>query len=153
MNRMRIVLFLPFADPDFSNNPHGLGAIRVREVAAWFGGGTEAAGYPDYDPDRGCVDSESSAALINAYFDIPVDREDLNPPARVNPGEPVVYYWDGIHSVQLENLPPGIRKLYVYGYYTPDDTAVMNAQSSGLQTIELKPGVNHMTVHLNEPLE
>ncbi len=59
-----------------------------------------------------------------------------------------------ISEVTLSGLPPGTRKWLVYGYYRTDadPPAIFNAHSSGLQTIELNPGVNHLTVYLNQPL-
>jgi type II secretory pathway pseudopilin PulG len=135
MNRMRVVLFAPFADP----NPKLVGAptLRTREIAAWYSndGGTIT---------DGCEDSESG------ILDLPY-RSGGSPTGPLAVG----YAWSQIDSVTLDNVPPGIRQLYVYGYYLVDPAGakhVTNAHASGLQTIELKPGVNHVTVYLSEEL-
>ncbi len=59
--------------------------------------------------------------------------------------------WSSLHENTLQNLPPGTRRLYAYGY-AQCGTAAANFWSSGLQTIDLKPGINHITVYLSEPL-
>ncbi len=126
MNRMRVVLFAPFADPDPTSNP----PLRTREIVAWYGSLT-------VDSEQKCADSEQD------FFGDP--ETDTGP-------RTVKSTWSQIDSVTLENVPPGIRQLYVYGYYLVGSN-VTNAHASGLQTIEIKPGVNHVTVYLSEPLE
>jgi len=112
MNRMRVALFVPYADTD----PNAGMPVRVREILNRNDGGT--TNYVDnYGPPVSTVTST----------------------------------WADMNSVTLENLPPGLRALYVYGYMT-DGTNTANAFSSGLQMIELHPGVNHVTVYLSEPL-
>ena len=50
-----------------------------------------------------------------------------------------------------QKLYPGLRKLYVYGFLNNNNTPC-NAWASGMQTIELKPGANFITVYLTEKL-
>lgn len=61
-------------------------------------------------------------------------------------------YVDGTSPGELtfHNLTPGVRKLCVYGYLDVGGVAT-NAHHSGIITVDLKPGVNFITVYLNEP--
>ncbi|MDO4583781.1 MAG: prepilin-type N-terminal cleavage/methylation domain-containing protein [Planctomycetia bacterium] len=65
-------------------------------------------------------------------------------------------------EVCFTRLTPGVRKLFVYGYLFNDldsdgvkDAGEPYSQAvhSGIQTIELRPGVNFVTVYLSENLE
>ncbi|MDR0705324.1 MAG: hypothetical protein LBF88_10100, partial [Planctomycetaceae bacterium] len=55
------------------------------------------------------------------------------------------------------NLTPGIRKIFAYGYAeyeikTEESSSpkYSNARHSNVQTIELKPGENFITIYLHE---
>lgn len=135
MNRMRVVLFMPFADPDYSASV----PMRTRIVTAWNDDGTT----------HQCADSESSASP-GAYCAPPIYKNVATDDDLAS--RRIVFQWTDIHSVELGNLPPGIRKIFVYGYHETTSSEIKNSWSSGLQTIELKPGVNHITVYLNQPL-
>ena len=144
MNRMRVVLFMPYADPNYDVS--SLPPLRMRVVTAWS---EHNAGVWTQE----CADSESSSTTgVGGYC-----LEPINPnatgfdPTTDWDSRRVIYEWTDLHSATLHNLPPGIRRFYAYGYYE-DGSNILNAHSSGLQTIELKPGVNHITVYLNEPL-
>ncbi|MDO4571272.1 MAG: type II secretion system protein [Planctomycetia bacterium] len=64
-------------------------------------------------------------------------------------------------EVCFSRLTPGVRKLFVYGYLFNDlngdgaknaDEPYSQAVHSGIQTIELKPGVNFVTIYLSEDI-
>lgn len=135
MNRVRVVLFMPFADPDYTSTI----PIRARILTAWNDDGAT----------QECADSESSTTSP-VYCREPIVRS-LATPADLASGR-IIFQWTDIQSVELANLPPGIRKIFVYGYYETAGGDITNCHSTGLQTIELNPGVNHITVYLNEPL-
>jgi len=113
MNRMRIALFTPYADPDPTVG------IGVREIIASKDGITAGA-------------LTDNLGIVNLVW-----------PAG-----------SSMDNIILQNLPPGIRRLYIYGYaqHSTLSNVWTNGWSSGLQTIDLKPGVNHITVYLSEPL-
>ncbi len=138
MNRMRVVLFMPFADPDYT----AALPVRTRVVTAW-----SEKDHAD-NVSQECADTESGTSA--AYCEAPVAAASASQEDR--DGRRIVFHWTKAYEVQLDNLPPGIRKLYVYGYYETSGNVINNAQSSGLQTMELKPGVNHITVYLTAPL-
>ncbi|MDR2438044.1 MAG: hypothetical protein LBE12_01565, partial [Planctomycetaceae bacterium] len=60
----------------------------------------------------------------------------------------------------FHNLTPGIRKIFAYGYVKiteqnengneSEKTPYSNARHSHVQTIELKPGENFITIYLHE---
>lgn len=135
MNRMRAVIFAPFADPDYNSNPTAgsveLGAMRIRRISTWADGGVQ-----------GCIDSEYLS------FGLPRHISDNSEPTTYRELE---FQWSGVQTLTVSNLPPGIRKLLIYGYYNTTP-GFLNAHSSALQTIELNPGMNHVTVYLNERL-
>jgi hypothetical protein len=64
---------------------------------------------------------------------------------------------DTINEVTFHNLTPGIRKIFAYGYAeyeikTEESSTpkYSNARHSNVQTIELKPGENFITIYLHE---
>lgn len=106
------------------------------------------APYADTNPANGIVIREvltgrNAAPSLQTPF--------LNDSESANVSIAVTVSWNGLHDVTLFNLPPGLRALYVYGY-AECGTEAANGWSSGHQMIELKPGVNHVTVYLSEPL-
>jgi hypothetical protein len=141
MNRMRVVLFAAFADPDYDSDPSltidgqstALGAMRIRRIAAWYNGfGTLE--------EQGCIDSERDFFGDPLYIgQTPLTFREIE------------FRWSGTHTIEVRNLPPGVRRVLAYGYYENTGN-ICNAYCSGLQTIELKPGTNHVTVYLNQPL-
>jgi hypothetical protein len=58
--------------------------------------------------------------------------------------------WTDMHSVLLHNLTPGQRRLYVYGF--KGVSGAVNKFGSQLLTLDLKPGINTVTVYLRENL-
>ena len=52
----------------------------------------------------------------------------------------------------FSNLAPGVRQVAAYGY-TRDSAMTTNGWWSGLQTIEIHPGANFVTLYLTEPLK
>jgi prepilin-type N-terminal cleavage/methylation domain-containing protein len=60
---------------------------------------------------------------------------------------------NSLSEVTFHNLTPGIRKIFAYGYVesgTSPNCTYSNARHSNVQTIELKPGENFMTIYLQE---
>jgi len=59
--------------------------------------------------------------------------------------------WIAYNQVELKNLIPGARKLYVYGYYNNGgDTC--NKCGSDVIDLKLKPGINRITAFLTNSL-
>ncbi len=116
VNRMRVMLFMPYAEPDPTTEP----PVALRTI--WAGN----------DGNTNHRFSDDAHLLTLPDFSI------WNPSLTMQ-------------SMVLKDLPPGLRALFVYGYMG-NSSNWANAFSSGLQTIDLKPGVNHITVYLDHPL-
>lgn len=56
--------------------------------------------------------------------------------------------WEDHHRVRFDDLAPGTRRLYAYGYLTGPS----NEFASGILQVELKPGSNSLSVYLNQGL-
>lgn len=133
MNRMRVTVFSPFTLPWSPSGSDECVEIR-RTTATWDDG----AGDPDP------IDMAGSKDLLAIYNSATDEMQ----------AGPVQVAWSRIGEVTFTGLTPGTRKLYAYGALVIDESQsnVANAYCSGLQTIELKPGTNHITVYLNETL-
>lgn len=127
MNRMRVALFAPYvAGPDL-----GAERVEIRRITA------------SYDHH----DSSPSAPTLAL-----VDRTETRTTLPDTETLGVAADWDEMGNVTFTGLTPGVRKLFVYGATLVGSNRT-NGYSSGLQTIELKPGANYITVYLNQPLE
>ncbi|MDR3198992.1 MAG: type II secretion system GspH family protein [Planctomycetaceae bacterium] len=138
LNRLRVTVFFPYVETEPTNNT--LKKTIARAVTAL---------YPD--PDK------ISPNLFYFYPDT------TNAPIEWNKIEPdnflpiVEIQGDTMNEITFRNLIPGIRKIFAYGFAeceivdnATSTTKYSNARHSNVQTIELKPGENFITIYLRE---
>ncbi|MDR1053827.1 MAG: hypothetical protein LBL39_06590, partial [Planctomycetaceae bacterium] len=127
LNRMRVVVFSPYVSPLATENSEEGINYKTSHVRV------TTASYDSTDDIWKFTDK--------------IEGTDENP-FGINPQDINQKY---INEVTIPNLVPGIRKIFVYGYVANDETNThSNAHRSNVQTIEIKPGENFITIYLNE---
>lgn len=164
ITHLRATVFSPYVETDINksirtNGPNVKGTgIRVT-TAMWNAVDTLT---------RWSIDDTSAAAQSGDYviytYDYTTTNPDDDPVTEITEVGTIKYgdtdYPEAAPLVDVEgqsiseltfyNLTPGVRKLCVYGYLDAGGVPT-NAHHSGIITVDLKPGVNFITVYLNEP--
>ncbi len=122
LNALRVVILSPFA-------PLAPGTVNTRQITFWKGNSSGTFDGTDFDVKDSESEGDFSAldASWKGVADLKIDKL----------------------STDEQGITPGLRRIFVYGYYNmPSSTDYLNAYCSTIQTMELQPGSNHITVYL-----
>ncbi|MDR2116178.1 MAG: hypothetical protein LBP87_07340, partial [Planctomycetaceae bacterium] len=152
LNRLRVTVFSPYVQYKSTDNaPPNLTIVRAA-----------TAFYPFIDD--GLIIWKCNLTAFLPTGDPPVwnnvvDPDDLLPKVEIR-GNGLGTAKDGkngdtMTEITFQHLTPGIRKIFAYGFveYTLESetsSKYSNTRHSNVQTIELKPGENFITIYLND---
>lgn len=167
-DRSRVMLYIPYCAPN--DDP------EICEIAAWLNGrspekgdaqgaryrvsesgGVTTTKYQLYASDLGSNGSFAETGEWAAQGDAPNSGDLSFIKTEVFPSAPTDTTsspWTNIGEVEFSNVPVGTRKIWAYAYTsTAAATPAVDDDSewySTVQTIEIKPGHNVMTLYLTE---
>ncbi|MDR2168867.1 MAG: type II secretion system GspH family protein [Planctomycetaceae bacterium] len=140
LNRLRVAVFSPYVAKNNETNHVKTNHVRITTAKYDYSGAMTTWEFDDKLYDKL---SNGNSFTDFATIDDP-DSDDDNSDSTNN-------NQTSINEVTFKNITPGIRKIFAYGYVANDsEPSPSNFQYSTIQTIELKPGENFITIYLSE---